>query len=224
MALSGIKAVLFDIDDTLFPSGEFAEMARKNAVRSMVEAGLAAKEEEAYLALRKIVRKKTSNYQYHLDDLCAKFGQKDDYKVIAAGIAAYHLAKASIIPFPKVRQTLLTLRKRGYRIYAASEGKSLKQWDKLYRLGLHLALHGAFISEEVGFEKGRDFYGKVARELHLPPSAILMVGDREGKDIRPAREAGMRTARVCKKGAESKADVCIRDVSGLLALLGAKGR
>lgn len=224
MGLSGIKAVLFDIDDTLFPSGEFAQRARKNAVRSMVEAGLAAKEGEAYLALRKIVRKKTSNYQYHLDDLCAKFGQGGNSKIIAAGIGAYHRTKEGIAPFPKVRQTLLTLRKAGYRVYAASEGKSLKQWDKLCRLGLHNLVQGAFISEEVGFEKGRKFYGKVARELHLPPSAILMVGDREEKDILPAREAGMRTARVCKKGAESKADICIRDVSGLLALLGAKGR
>ena len=35
-----LKAILFDIDDTLFPSSEFAEKARRSAVEAMVDAGL----------------------------------------------------------------------------------------------------------------------------------------------------------------------------------------
>jgi putative hydrolase of the HAD superfamily len=219
MKLRGARAILFDIDDTLFPTTEFAQRARKSAVRAMVKAGLNAAGAQAYSTLRGIVRNKSSNYQYHLDDLCVRFNHKRDPKIIAAGIAAYHVAKAGIRPFPRVRKALLALRKRGYGIYAASEGKALKQWDKLYRLGLHNVLQGAFISEELGCDKGKAFYVKIARILHMPAASVLMVGDREGKDIIPAKEAGMKTARVCKKGAKSEADAKIADLSGLLKLL-----
>ena len=38
--MSQLRAVLFDIDDTLFGTTDFAGRARKNAVRAMCEAGL----------------------------------------------------------------------------------------------------------------------------------------------------------------------------------------
>ena len=33
----GLRAVLFDIDDTLFSTTQFARLARRNAVRAMVD-------------------------------------------------------------------------------------------------------------------------------------------------------------------------------------------
>jgi FMN phosphatase YigB (HAD superfamily) len=38
--LIGIKTVICDIDDTLYHSTEFSAIARKNAILSMIEAGL----------------------------------------------------------------------------------------------------------------------------------------------------------------------------------------
>ena len=38
--LKSIKAVLFDIDDTLFDTATLAKMARVNAVKAMMESGL----------------------------------------------------------------------------------------------------------------------------------------------------------------------------------------
>jgi len=52
-----VKAVFFDIDDTLYPSKAFATLARRNAVRAMLREGLDASEEEVYNALMDIVNK-----------------------------------------------------------------------------------------------------------------------------------------------------------------------
>ena len=43
--MARLKAVLFDIDDTLFSTTHFARTARRNAVRAMVAAGLDVTEE-----------------------------------------------------------------------------------------------------------------------------------------------------------------------------------
>ena len=144
-----IKAVIFDIDDTLFASTEFAEKARRNAVNAMVEAGLKADTRKAYSELSKIIAERGSNYGNHFGELCKKFRHSSDKdKIVAAGIAAYHNTKASILPFPEVPRALLKLRDEGYALYVASEGNSLKQWDKLFRLGVYLMFDEVFVSKK----------------------------------------------------------------------------
>ncbi|MEM4389480.1 MAG: TIGR02253 family HAD-type hydrolase [Candidatus Micrarchaeia archaeon] len=220
-----IKAILFDIDDTLFPSGEFAEKARRNAIAAMIEEGLERSADEAYAVLQSIIREYGSNYPRHFDVLLDRLGVKENRaRLIAAGVAAYHNTKSTIAPFPDVPRTLIRLRDLGYRLYAVSEGKAVKQWDKLIRLGLDFLFHGAFISEEVGCGKSVRFYRTVARKLALKPGELLMVGDRLDKDIGPAKRAGMRTARILQgkyalQAGRTKPDFEITRVGELLDIL-----
>ena len=126
--------ILFDIDDTLFSTKEFVHLARKNAVRHMIYAGLHKDEKKISQELDKIVKKFGSNYNKHFNELCKVFFKKPDPRLIAAGIYGYHITKAQIMPFPEVPKVLLQLREKGFKLYIASQGLSLKQWDKLFRL------------------------------------------------------------------------------------------
>ncbi len=191
--LRGIKTVICDIDDTLYPSTEFSATARKNAILSMLEAGLDADADKAYSALSAIVVNYTSNYPHHLDRLCEKFGCKGNKKIIAAGIQGYHDTKLTLQPFPYVPRTLLELRLRGYKLCVASEGFALKQWEKLIRLRLYHLFGQVFVSEELGMPKSKKFYAHIAGKLGGAENC-LMAGDRLEKDIIPAKAAGMRTA------------------------------
>ncbi|MBM3228965.1 HAD family hydrolase [Candidatus Parvarchaeota archaeon] len=211
-AVSRIRFVLVDIDDTLFPSTEFSTLARKNAVRAMIESGLEAGASQAYAALTKIVRIRGSNYGRHFDDLCATFKCSNKSKVIAAGIAAYHNTKSSILPYPQVPMTLLALRESGYQIYAASNGDAIKQWDKLIRLGIHNFFHGAFFSGDLGGEKSRRFFRRVLSGLKAGPGQVVMVGDKPEADIEPASKLGITTIRIMQGKHRSKKSNAIHTV------------
>lgn len=216
-----LKYIFFDIDDTLFPSTEFAKRARRNAVRAMVGLGLPHSEKQLTESLMKIIKGKGSNYPKHFDVLLEEYNVKKPARYIAAAVAAYHDTKTSIQPFPDALRTLLKLKEKGYRLCIATNGRSLKQWDKLIRLGIVLYFDEVFVSETEGVEKSKAFFRKVFGKLKAKPSECLMVGDREDADIIPAKNAGMHTVKALygKEGKPTKADFGIRKLSSLLTIV-----
>lgn len=217
-----IRHVLFDIDDTLFPSSEFAELARKNAIRSMISMGVDNNEDRLYRMLIRIIEKKGSNYQNHFDDLCRVLRIKKPAKYVAAAIVAYHNTKTSIMPFPQVPRVLIKLKETGYRLYVATNGSAIKQWDKLIRLRLALYFDDVFVSEEIGEEKGKGFFRTVLHNLGAKPEECMMVGDREDADIVPAKSLGILTVKL-RHGKHarkrSSADFRIRNHAELIKIL-----
>jgi putative hydrolase of the HAD superfamily len=190
------KAILFDIDDTLFASTEFSTLARKNAIRAMIDAGLDSTEKKAETELLKIIKKHGSNYGSHYNLLVKKLGCVDPNHCIAAGIWAYHNTKSSISPYPKTMQTLIKLRELGYVLCVASEGLAIKQWDKLIRLRLDNVFDHVFVTDSKLGTDGEIFYKKIAKTLKLKTKSVLMVGDNPKKDIKPAAKVGLKTARL----------------------------
>jgi len=217
-----IKNILFDIDDTLFPTTEFSSLARKNALNAMIGMGLDACYDDLNHRLNAIIHTKGSNYQKHFDVLCRELHMRNPARYVAAAIAAYHDTKTAIQPFPTVPLTLLKLRQSRHRLYVATNGNPTKQWDKLIRLRIGLYFEDVFVSEEVGSEKGPAFYRKVLKAIGAKPAECVMVGDREDVDIWPAKEIGMHTVRMLAGrhiAIPTRADASIRDISELPAVL-----
>lgn len=186
--------ILFDIDDTLFPSSEFSSLARRNAINAMISMGLDLDYDDLRSRLDSIIAAKGSNYGRHFDDLLAEIGVVGGSRFVAAAIAAYHDTKTAIQPFPKVPMTLLRLRESGHRLYVATRGNGIKQWDKLIRLRLALFFGKVFVCQSE--EKDERFYRDIISQLGGEAKSCVMVGDREDTDIIPAKAAGMRTIRV----------------------------
>jgi len=213
------KNILFDIDDTLYPSGEFASLARKNAIRAMIRMGLGEEEQKLQEMLAGIIGEKGSNYPHHFDLLLERLRIGNKSRFVAAAIGAYHDTKSSIQPFPDVPSVLQKLRDGGWKLYIASNGLAVKQWDKLIRLQLAQYFTDAFISEDLGVEKSEQFYGKIIKKLGADPSDCIMVGDREDSDIAPAKKAGLRTIRVLRgshsEPTETTADAALKNFMGL---------
>ncbi len=216
------KTILFDIDDTLFPSSEFAALARKNALNAMIGLGIEADFEDLNPRLLKIIETRGSNYPAHFDELCKQLKISKPARYVAAAVAAYHDTKTSIQPFPKVPLTLLRLKESGCTLHIATNGNAVKQWDKLIRLRLALYFDRVFVSEEVGMEKGREFFQKILELLGKAPPECIMVGDREDSDIEPCKELGITTVRVLSgkySSVPSRADFSMKDFSQLLSIV-----
>ncbi|VVB53650.1 Glyceraldehyde 3-phosphate phosphatase [uncultured archaeon] len=192
------KAVFFDVDNTLYDSTLQVAMARQNAVRAMIEAGLPREEEEALKALEGIVQKHGSNYPNHLNRLIEKFNLPEDPHWIAAGVVAYHNTKTGYLtPYADTVPTLIALRDRGIKLGVITDGVPVKQWEKLIRLGLHHFFDAVVISGSVGIEKPavKPFEEALAR-TKVKPKEALMVGDRLDKDVEGAHAAGLYAAQI----------------------------
>jgi len=227
--LKSIKAVLFDIDDTLFDTATLVKMARMNAVKAMMESGLSIHDiHKGYRLLLKIVEKHGANYDQHFDRLLEVLGCQRDPKIIAAGIVAYHDTKLAYLkPDPDVIPTLIALRDRGCKIGIVSNGRSAKQWEKIIRLGLQHFFHTVVISEEVGFEKpDPKIFDAALKELGVKPEEAVYVGDTPETDVLGANASRLISVRLVKrKHKEPRLDktmrpkVTIRKISELLSLL-----
>lgn len=195
-----LDAILFDIDDTLCATTAFAQRARRNAVSAMVEAGLAAREDDVYAELEEVIAEFSSNYEHHFDKLLLRLPPSacehlNRALVVAAGIAAYHDTKfRELAPFPGVVELFRELGDAGVRLGVITHGLSVKQAEKLVRLKLvpYLDAKAIFISDQIGISKPNPkLYLTALRALNLPASRVMYVGDNPHNDVAPSKLSGM---------------------------------
>jgi putative hydrolase of the HAD superfamily len=196
-----LRAVLFDIDDTLFSTTRFAAAARRNAVHAMVETGLDLPEEVVLKELEEVLTEFSSNYDHHFDQLLRRLRPKalesvNPALIVAAGVAAYHDTKfRELKPLDDVIPLLSALRKAGVITGILTHGWTIKQAEKIVRLGLvpHLDLRAVFISDQLGLSKPNPkIYALALRDLGLVAAEAMYVGDSPSHDITPPKSLGMK--------------------------------
>ena len=200
--MADLDAVYFDIDDTLCATGNFAVRARRNAVRAMLEAGLKADEELVFNELVEVIAEFSSNYEHHYDKLLLRLPREalegvNPVMVVAAGVAAYHDTKfRELSPYPGASELLRDLSDVGVRVGVITHGWTMKQAEKLVRLGLArwLAHDAVFISDQIGIAKPNPKLYLTALRAHgVAPQRAMYVGDNAVNDVAPPKRLGMRT-------------------------------
>ena len=227
-----LKAILFDIDDTLFSTTGFAKKARRNAVRAMIEAGLDLPEEVVLKELDEVLAEFSSNYEHHYDKLLQRLrppslSRTNPALIVAAGVAAYHDTKfRELEPFDDVRPLLADLKAAGMRLGIVTHGWTVKQAEKLVRLKLvpYLDPRAVFISDQIGISKPNPKLYQVAlADLGLRAPEVMYVGDSPEHDVAPPRSLGMVTVwarRGAKHGLEGSGIVPDHVVADFLELRG----
>ena len=209
--LPQLDVVLFDLDDTLYSTSDFAATARREAVRDMIAAGLDVGQDEGVQELAEVVAEFSSNYDQHLDRLLDRLGPqrlggRNRAVLIATGVVAYHRAKErGMNLLPDARALLDALRAARVKMGVVTAGLQVKQAEKLIRTGLldYLAPDAIFFSDQMGVSKPNPkIYAKACRALGIAPMRALYIGDRPTHDIVPARRAGLKT--VLYRGAAGK--------------------
>ena len=105
-----IKAVIFDLDNTLMDFMKMKTSAIDAAVEGMIEAGFDYKSSNIKKRIFDIYETKGYEDQEVFDKLIKEKLGHIDYKVLAAGIVSYRKAKeASLILYPGVKKTLIKL-------------------------------------------------------------------------------------------------------------------
>lgn len=187
------KAVFFDIDDTLYDTSGFAKLARKAAINVMIDAGLPLSSDEAYRLLREIIKEKGSNYDKHFNVLTKQVFGEEKPLLIALGMITYHNVKFALLRlFPETIPTLIYLKSQSYHLGVISNGITIKQWEKLIRLGLHHFFDEVITSEEVGVEKPDErIFQQALNRMGCKAENSIMIGNKFSEDITGAINCGM---------------------------------
>ncbi len=190
-----IQAVFFDMDDTIYDTSGFATIARRAAVKSMVHNGLKCSEDEGYECLMEIVKEKGSNYDKHFNILTERINGEEDPLIIVNGIITYHNTKFAMLKLePESFSILLYLKSKNYKVGLITNGKKLKQWEKLVRLGVYPFFDDVVTSEDVGIEKPDVEIFKIAMDrLNVTADTSIMIGNNFDTDIIGACNAGMQS-------------------------------
>jgi putative hydrolase of the HAD superfamily len=208
-----IQIIGFDLDDTLFNATDLASQARIGGLYKIQECGLHFNMQKGIEGLFNIVKEYGSNYTNHYDKLLEEmktnpkaYGMlSSDFSIprfVAAGIMGYHEIKVNQIkPFDDVIRSLSRLQDLGYKNVIISDGRAVKQYEKLIRLDVLQFFTEIFISEEVGWKKPeKEFYSYCLHEMRVAPSDSIYIGDRMDHDIVPAQEIGMYTILIHRGG------------------------
>ena len=190
-----IKAILFDLDNTLINFTEFKKRATEAAADAMSEAGLRTDLEE--------LKKKLLEFYYshgiESDDAYQEYLKKEfgavDYRILAAGVNAYLKEKyRRLEPYPNTQETLGKLRERGYKLGVVSDGLRLKAWMRLNESGLEDFFDAVVTFDDTGRKKpdSKPFL-KATQELKVSPEECLFLGDWPEKDMKGAKAVGMLT-------------------------------
>lgn len=203
--MDSLSAIFFDVDDTLYSTTRFADLARQRAVEAMVQQGLRLPVDVVRRELDEVIAEFTSNYPNHFDKLLLRLpahasSGTNRALIIAAGINAYHETKQQMEPFEDVLPFLETVATRTDLLLGiVTHGLEMKQAEKLLRLGVVPFLHpeGIFISDQLGISKPNPkLYRRACARFGLAPPEVMYVGDSPGHDIDPPNALGMVTVRM----------------------------
>jgi len=220
-----IQAVIFDLDNTLLDFMNMKIKAVESAVHGMIEAGLQMEKDLAKKRIFTIYEEKGWEYQEVFDDFIQKELGKIDYKILASGIVAYRKAReASLILYPNVNSTLITLSKWGLKLGVVSDAPSREAWMRICSVNLHHIFDAIVTFHDTGMHKpSPEPFEKISSLLKVPPENSLMVGDWPERDVIGAKKLGMKTV-FAKYGdsfgtKNSGADYDVMDVKEILSII-----
>jgi putative hydrolase of the HAD superfamily len=190
-----IKAVIFDLDNTLVDFMRMKREAITAAIRSMIDAGLGLSATEVQERIDAIYKERGIEFQSVFDQLLYDVFQKVDYKILSAGIIAYRRAReAALVPYPHVYMTLTALLKRGIKLAVVSDAPGREAWLRLCYLNFHHLFDSVVTFEDTGERKPSPApFLRALQLLNVKASETLMVGDWAERDILGAAQVGITT-------------------------------
>ena len=190
-----IKAVIFDLDNTLVDFLKMKKLSCRAAIDAMIGAGLNVEHEKAIKVLFELYDKYGLEEKTIFQKFLKKLTGKVNYRILANGIAAYRRVRSGFLePYPNVDYILLKLKSRGIKLGIVTDAPKLKAWVRLASMKLSNYFDVVIAFEDTKKLKPSKLPFKAAlKELRLNPSECLMVGDWPERDIKGAKKLGMRT-------------------------------
>ncbi len=190
--IKDIKAIVFDMDDTLYPERDYI----RSGYRAVADF-LADNEKQAgeiFAILWDIFSHDPREKVF--DQVLTRLNITPDPQLITKLIGIYREHKPQISPLPGVVELLEKLRAGGYKLGLISDGYLPGQQYKLEALGVKDYFNHVVFTESLGRENWKPAplaYEMMARALAAAPAECLYIGDNLKKDFISPNALGWKT-------------------------------
>jgi putative hydrolase of the HAD superfamily len=216
-----MKAVIFDLDDTLYPYVQHVHSGFA-AVASYVDRNFQVPAKDAYATLRFARESEARGREFqHLCDV-----YRLDQAIVPALHREFKAHRPQLWLTHDAAAVLGNLRRSGWRLGLLTNGDPSVQKKKVEVLGLAALIdHVVYASEHApGGKPAREPFIEVLRRLQVAPQDAVMVGDDPVNDVDGGRAVGIRTIFLARTGRQhhNGADAVVHalsDVPGAAAAL-----
>jgi len=190
-----IKAVLFDLDQTLIDFLKMKKNSLREAIDSMIDAGLEIDPDKAFKKIWDLFDRygieNNQIFQRFLENTLGKV----DFRILAHGINGYRRVRHGFLSsYPGAKKTLLKLKQKGLRLAIVSDAPKLKCWLRLTSIKLDDFFDIVISYDDSGeFKPSKKPFQIALNTLDIKPEECLMVGDNPDRDIKGASELGIKT-------------------------------
>lgn len=190
-----VKAVVFDLDDTLYMENEFVEYGLKNAAN-------VAETVYGIVNANKKIRSLYQESKVNVFDRLVNAETIKDKEIAVAGLVkAYRNCEPKNLHCnPGVLDLLKTLKKKGVRTGIITDGFADVQKSKIKALGIQEYIDEIVITDELGGVQCRKpnpiGFEKMLKMLDVKPQEMVYIGDNPNKDFAIKKYLPIITARV----------------------------
>lgn len=209
-----IKAVIFDLDDTLAPERSFVRSGYRAVAEKLSSdmtqlCGFMALDAEAVSVdaiekrLNELFEEDSRNVFNRLfDDFGVKY-DKDDIMSLVKIYREHDIYTEMYEYYSDVMPVLDELKNRGVKIGILSDGFLISQRNKVMALGADKLFDTILLTDELGREFWKpapDGFLRIADDLAIELSEMMYVGDNPGKDFYVSAAIPITTVRVMRPG------------------------
>ena len=220
-----IKAIIFDLDNTLLDFMKMKSSSITAAVSGMINAGMKINKKKSIKEIYDIYETKGYEHQEVFNEFIVSKEGSINYKFLAAGIVEYKKAKEkSLNLYDDVIPTLDKLLEMNLKLGIVSDAPSREAWIRLYMLNLHDKFKHVVTFDDTGYHKpAKQPFLRISDKLNLRLDECMMVGDWPDRDIKGAKQIGMRAAFAkygsTEKVLDSGADHDLDSISDLIEII-----
>jgi HAD superfamily hydrolase (TIGR02253 family) len=221
-----IKAVIFDLDNTLIDFLKINRLSLEQAADAMIDAGLKKSRKATLESLFKISKRFGFEHPEIFQIFLKKAEGTIDYRKLAYAIIAFRrIRDGFLFPYLGTKQTLIKLKEMNLKLAIVSDAPRLKAWMRLSSMRIDDFFDTVVAFEDTGhFKPSQEPFLAALNVLQLKPEECLMVGDNLGRDVKGAKILGMKTCfalygNVKRRIFGERADYMIRYISQLPELV-----
>ena len=190
-----IKAVLFDLDNTLIDFLKMKKHSCSAAIDAMIGSGLNVEHDKALKMLFGLYDKYGLEEKTIFQKFLTKLTGKVDYKILASAIVAYRRVRTGFLEaYPNVDYVLLKLKAKSIKLGIVTDAPKLKAWIRLASIKLSNYFDAVVTYEDTKqFKPSKMPFRAALSKLKVKAEECLMVGDWPERDIKGAKAIGMKT-------------------------------